>query len=212
MAGKATAQRVVTKIVEIGPVSEGGNEDISYSQPYTAHVTLRGSSDLLFHRWNCEAVKEKAEAAKNSKAKKTDNVESYVWRNEKGEICLPGEYVRQSIIHAAKFRQDPRSPRKSAMDLYKAALLCETELAPLGVKECDYLHMGRVVVQRQGVTRTRPAMRSGWTANFSITVILSEYVNPKDLHDVIVNAGRLVGVADFRPTYGRFQVTNWKVT
>ena len=43
------------------------------------------------------------------------------------------------------------------------------------------------------------------------TWIGSEYI-PKDvLNDVLTNAGRLVGVGDFRPTYGRFQITGFKV-
>ncbi|MGE9244407.1 hypothetical protein, partial [Escherichia coli] len=89
---------------------------------------VEGSSDFLFHRWNAEAVDEKAAAAKNSKAKKTDDVESYVYRTEDGDLAIPGEYLRGSIIHAAKFRQDPRSPRKSAMDLFKAAVVVTTPL------------------------------------------------------------------------------------
>jgi hypothetical protein len=31
------------------------------------------------------------------------------------------------------------------------------------------------------------------------------------LHDVIINAGRLIGVGDFRPTYGRFIVTKFDI-
>src|SRR4051812_49213750 len=98
-------------VTAIGPeVTNGGRETVEMTMPYTVDVTIKGCADLLFHRWNCEAVEEKAKAAKGSKAKKSDNIESYVYRNDDNELCMPGEYVRQSIIHAAKFRQDPRSP------------------------------------------------------------------------------------------------------
>jgi hypothetical protein len=119
--------------------------------------------------------------------------------------------VRQSIINAAKFRQDPRSPRKSAMDLYKAAVVPMTVLADLGRSTWDYLDTRRVQVQRNGVNRTRPALRAGWQAEFQFQVLLPEYVAPNDLHDVLINAGRLIGIADFRPTYGRFLVTSFDV-
>ncbi len=198
-----------SNVVHISEPTNGGSETIGASEPYSVAVSICGSADLLFHRWNCEAVDAKAKAAKNSKAKKTDDVESYVYRNESGELCLPGEYLRQAIIHAAKFKQDPRSPRKSAMDLYKAALVVETMLAPLGKAEWDYLDTRRCVVQRNGINRTRPAMRAGWKAVFQITVLLPEYVSRADLHDTITTAGRLVGVGDFRPTYGRFQVVQF---
>lgn len=194
----------------VGPDPTNGAADaISASQPYTVDVTIEGSADILFHRWNCEAVEEKAKAAKGSKAKKTDNVESYLFRDQKGMICLPGEYLRQSIIHAAKFRQDPRSPRKSAMDLYKAGVTSLTQLATLGKDKFDYEHRCRVQVQRNGVTRCRPAFLSGWSAVIQLMVLLPEYIRPNDLHDVVNAAGRLIGVGDFRPTYGRFLVKSF---
>lgn len=189
--------------------TNGAAEVIEFSMPYVAHIGIKGVADMLFHAWNCEAVEKKAGEAKGSKGKKTDNVESYVYRNDDNLICLPGEYLRQAIIAAAKFRQDPRSPRKSAMDLYKAGVLSLTALAPLGKETWDYLHKCRVQVQRNGVTRTRPAFRSGWEAEFDMMVNLPEYIRPDDLHEVIVNAGRLIGLADFRPTYGRFQVVGF---
>ena len=184
---------------------------IALGEPYIAAMTLEGSSSMLFHRWNVEAVEEKAKAAKGSAAKKSDDVESYVWRNDDGNICLPGEYVRQAIIMAAKFEQDPRSPRKSAMDLFKAGVVNLTELADLGVSKWDYEDRRRVMVQRNGITRTRPAMKSGWKADVELMVQLPEYIGPDFLRKVLDNAGRLIGVGDFRPTYGRFYVSAWSI-
>jgi hypothetical protein len=31
------------------------------------------------------------------------------------------------------------------------------------------------------------------------------------LHQVLGDAGRLVGVGDFRPTYGRFAINKWNI-
>ena len=194
----------------IGPVSDGGAHDIALTQPYAIKVGIEGTAPLLFHAWNVEAVQEKARAAKGSKSKKEDNVESYVYRNDMNEISLPGEYFRQAIIHAAKYIQDPRSPRKSAMDLFKAGLLVLTEYASLGKQTWDYLDQRRVVIQRNGVNRIRPAMLRGWRADFELQVILPEYISREILGAAIQNAGRLVGVGDFRPTYGRFQVVELK--
>lgn len=202
----------MTTVTEIDPVSNDGLAAIVTGMPYIARFTVKGTSAMLFHRWSVESIAEKAAAAKGSAAKKTDDTDSYVWRTEDGEIGLPGEYVRQAVIMAAKFRQDPRSPRKSAMDLYKAAVVSLTELGSLGTKTWDYLDQRRVMVQRNGVTRCRPAFHAGWSASFEFQVQLPEYVTDRDLLDVLVNAGRLVGVGDFRPTYGRFSVTAFGVT
>jgi hypothetical protein len=200
------------KVVPItDDVTNGGKRFIDATLPYVANVRIKGTADILFHRWNAEAVDEKAKAAKNSAAKKTDNVESYVYRNDQDEICIPGEYLRGAIILAAKYKQDPRSPRKSAMDLYKAGIVAITPLASLGVRDWDYEDRRRVVIQRSGVNRVRPAMKAGWQVEMRFLVTLPEYIDPPALHETIILAGRIGGLGDFRPTYGRFQVTRYDI-
>jgi hypothetical protein len=201
-----------TEVIAIGPeVTNGGKAAIEYAVPYVAAVTIVGVADLLFHRWNVEGVRVKGAAAKGSKAKKTDDLESYVYRDEAGDLAIPGEYLRQAVIHAAKFRQDPRSPRKSAMDLFKAGVVCLTPLASLHATDWDFEDRRRVMIQRNGITRVRPGMRSGWAIEVELLVNLPEYIPPDALQDVLVNAGRLIGLADFRPTYGRFCVQQFEV-
>lgn len=195
----------------IQDVSNDGKEAIETGLSYRVAIKIRGVSAFLFHRWSCDSVEAKSKASKNSKAKKTDDLESYVWRDEKGYLCLPGEYLRQSIIHAAKFKQDPRSPRKSAMDLFKAGILVITELASLKTKDWDFIDRRRVVIQRNAITRLRPAMLSGWEAEIAIEVLIPEYISQELLNEVVSSAGRLVGVGDFRPTFGRFQIVSFKM-
>ncbi len=97
------------------------------------------------------------------------------------------------------------------MDLYKAGVLNLTLLCDLGYKDWDYLDRRRVVIQRNGVTRIRPAMKTGWNAEFDLLVNTPEYIEPHILVEVVSQAGRLVGVGDFRPTFGRFTIKTWKV-
>jgi hypothetical protein len=196
-------------VEELSPVSNDGESQIILAAPYTVDVTIEGTTSMLFHRWSVESVAAKASAAKGSAAKKSDDVNSYVWRNDKNEICLPVEYVRQAIIQAARYRQDPRSPRKSAMDLYKAGVTALDEMATLGVDAWDYLDQRRVTVARSGITRSRPAMNAGWRASFQLMVLTPEYIDQVILREVLTDAGRLVGVGDFRPSYGRFGIVSF---
>jgi hypothetical protein len=96
------------------------------------------------------------------------------------------------------------------MDLFKAGLVVLTELASLGKETWDYLDQRRVVVQRNGVNRIRPAMYKGWRATVELQILLPEYITREVLGAAITNAGRLVGIGDFRPTYGRFHVVEFK--
>jgi len=202
---------MATRVTALSNVGNDAKSDIELQQPYMVEARIEGTAPLLFHRWSCEAISEKAAAKKGSAAKKTDNVESYIYRDEKGHIAIPSEYFRQSVIHAAKYRQDPRSPRKSAMDLFKAGLCTIGEMCSLGTEQPDYLDQRRVVIQRSGITRIRPAMTSGWKCTVSFQVLLPEYIDPQMLNDTLQYAGKIVGIADFRPSFGRFAVTGFSV-
>lgn len=195
----------------IGPVSNDAKFDVEMSRPFAVAVTIEGTAAFLCHRWSTEAVAEKAAAGKNTKAKKTDNVESYVYRTPNNEIGIPGEYLRQAIIEAGRWIQDPRSPRKSARDLFKAGVVSLTDVASLGKTEWDYLDARRVQVQRAGITRVRPAFLPGWRVEFEFQILIPEYLTPMMILNVITQAGRLVGLGDFRPTFGRFNVIKFEV-
>lgn len=201
-----------SSVTAISEVSNDAKSVIEFSEPYIATLTLQGSAPFLFHRWSVDGVEAKANAAKGSKAKKSDDLESYVYRNEKGELSIPSEYFRMSLINASKFKQDPRSPRKSAMDLFKAGVCCLDELCTLGIKDWDYVDRRRVMIQRNGITRCRPAVNLGWKVECQLQVLLPEYINSSLLNETIAAAGRLVGVGDFRPTFGRFQVVGFSAS
>lgn len=198
-------------VSEIRPVSNGASATIKALEPYTVRVTVKGVAPILFHAWNNEAVAAKGAAPKGSKAKKSDDLESYVYRTDKGNLGIRGVALHRGICEIARFYQDPRSPRKSAMDLMKAAVVPLTLLADTGAKEWDYVDRQRVVIQRSAVTRERPALKEGWEATFELLVNVPEYVSPALLNEMLVQVGRLNGLGDFRPTYGRFNVVHFEV-
>ena len=179
---------------EINAVSNDGLSVIESSIPYIVDVSVEGTAALLFHRWSVDGVEAKSKAAKGSKAKKSDDIESYIYRDDEGLLCIPAEYFRMSIINASKYRQDPRSPRKSAMDLFKAGVVSMNDLCCLGAKTWDYIDRRRVMIQRNGITRHRPAMHVGWKASMQFQVLIPEYISPTMLNETIQAAGRLVEI------------------
>lgn len=192
-------------------VSNGASEAISVTAPYRFAVTLVGDAPLLFHSWNIEAIEGKAAAKKGSVAKKTDDIESYTYRTPGGHLGIPGANFQACLREAGRYVPDPRSPRKSSMDLIRAGIVPLDIVAPFhGDKTTwDYEDRRRVTVQRAGVTRTRPAMNTGWEITFHMLVTTPEYLSPELVRQIIGQAGRTVGLCDFRPTYGRFSVSRF---
>ena len=64
---------------------------------------------------------------------------------------------------------------------------------------------------RSAITRTRPAFKKGWQVDFTLVSQVPEHITPDFLRKLVDNAGMLIGLGDFRPTYGRFKVVNWEV-
>lgn len=197
-------------VTAISEVSNDAKSVIEADIPYQVQFKLEGVAPFLFHRWSVDGVEAKSKAAKGSKAKKEDDVETYVYRNDDGELCIPAEYLRMAMVHAAKYKQDPRSPRKSAMDLVKAGLASLDDLCSIGKKDWDFIDRRRVMIQRSGITRYRPALFKGWRMSAEFQVLLPEYLSPEFVNELGQSAGRLIGLGDFRPTFGRFQVVNFQ--
>jgi hypothetical protein len=206
----------VAVMVDGGQVSNSGEFSILTQEPYIITLGIRGTSAILLHRYQTEDVEAKAKAGKNSAAKKTDNVEAYVYRDEEEHIGLPGTYIYACLQDAGRYMQDPRSPRKSARDLIKAGIVPITDLAPFMrdgeyVTKWDYVDQRRVTINRAAVTRSRPAMTTGWTCEWQLLVNAPEWLSPETVLTLANNAGRLCGIADFRPTYGRFAVSRFLI-
>jgi len=90
-------------------------------------------------------------------------------------------------------------------------ILCVSLVAGKPVEDWDYLDQRRVVVQRNAITRTRPAFTKGWECEFTLTSLLPEYITPEFLRVLVDEAGRIIGIGDFRPSHGRFVVSHWHV-
>ena len=218
----AKAAKKSAEIVALhGDISNSGEDSILSEAPYIASVRVVGVAPILFHRWQCDEVEIKSKLPPGSKGKKIDNIESYIHRDDNGIICLPGEYLRSTMIDpkngAAKYRQDPRSPRKSALDVFRAGVQSLTPLAPIHLadgslaEKWDFIDRRRAVVKGAGITRSRPGFSKGWSAEVQFLVISPGLIPPELLQDVLVDAGRLVGVADFRPSFGRFSIASFDV-
>ncbi len=188
-----------------------GNGLAAFDASYAVEVVLVGTAPILFRRYDDVSVERKARTAKNSQSRKSDDVESYVYRTNDGEIGIPARNFKACLREAGRSLPDPRSPRKSARDLVQSAIQVEPFIASLGRTTWDALDVQRVVLQRSAISRVRPMFREGWTVSFRVVVLAPEFIGPDWLHDLVSRAGRFVGLGDFRPDYGRFRMDSFQV-
>lgn len=122
-----------------------------------------------------------------------------------GRPCIPGEVIEASLVNAAK--------KQRMGDQAKAGLMCDGMYQleydgptdPMELWEDKRFRFVRGVrVQRNRVMRTRPKF-DNWSAEIEIK-FLPDIINERQIREIAVIAGDIIGVGDWRPKYGRFEV------
>ena len=114
---------------------------------------------------------------------------------------------------------------KTYKDLVRASVYVEPELIPFmrdgepitvpekpthNPNESFYVDVRPVIVARARVLRSRGAVGKGWKLEFALQVI-DDQLGLDVLQQILEEAGRTVGVGDFRPRFGRFRVERFSI-
>lgn len=172
--------------------------------------SVHGLSPLLQHRFGGE----KEIATKSPRAKAVSATDyskeylDYLYQDEEGVNCIPSTHFEATMTAAANSFSIPGHKGKRYRDRVKAFLLVEPLLIPI-MPQKFHVDTRPVVIQRQRVLRMRPCF-SEWSADFHIRVLDPQALPPEDVHQFLEYAGRFIGIGDFRPKFGRFEVTRFE--
>lgn len=186
----------------------------------TFQMEIQGIAPLLMHSARLADPMDdatKALAAVTGKRKKTDDDHVEVARLEHlGSLYISqefGPFVPGQNLEAALFRGAARTKQGTAL---KSALLVPMNVNPLlyrGPRTAEelwadktYVHRSSVKVGTSRVIRTRPVFPT-WSVAFEGELDL-EVVDKGSLQTIADTTGRLVGLGDWRPRFGRFTVTS----
>lgn len=180
-------------------------------------LDITGTAPMLMHSARLADPLDdatRALAKVTGKRKKTDDDHLEVARLEHaGSLYMSdlGPYVPGANVEACLFRGASKYKLMSAL---KSALLIPEEVNPLayrgprdvaGLWEAkQFVHRASVKVGTARVIRTRPVF-----AAWALTVageLDTEVVDPGSFEQLAETAGRLVGLGDWRPRFGRFDV------
>lgn len=175
-------------------------------------VRLTGRTPLLVNRFHETA---QLEATSGTHALTLDRLSpdedaaNRLYRLTDGQVYIPAENLRQSVIGAAGRH---KIGRRSASTDMAAALLIEPFAMPL-IGEWTVDARPVVIPATRGrVLRYRPIFED-WAIEARISVDI-RLVDAKLLRRIVDDAGDYVGIGDFRPAkkgpYGRFRVDRWQ--
>lgn len=137
--------------------------------------------------------------------------EASLYLDAKGRVIWPSRVLEACIAAGAKRTKEGKSAL-AAMFVDTDGVL-EYEGGPLSVAKLiaseDHRLTVGVRIQQSRLMRVRPFFKN-WTASFEVSV-LGEQVNTSTLTTWIENAGSFCGLGDWRPRYGRFELSSISV-
>ena len=179
----------------------------------TFRARIEGLSPLLMHRFSVEAEKAVEEQIKTKKADygtPEEEAEQAAYRIDGpgSELYLLGEAVYQSVVKAGVNFAVPGARGKTYKDAVKGMVMVVPDCIPLGTDKYE-IDSRRVRIQRGTCMRKRPRIDK-WGAEFEVVILDEEALPPPTMLAILQRAGQTVGVLDYRPRFGRFQVTSWE--
>lgn len=182
---------------------------------------IKGIAPLMMHNGRLadplDPVVKKIKAITDKKTKKTDadieklrrlEWEGSLYFDAKEGPFIPADAIERMIYDGAKKSKKGPSVLQGLVVLDDRAKLIYKGPRTLDklFKNDDFVDRRGVKVQRNRVFRTRPIFKA-WSLKFQV-LVATDVLNPSDVEKAVRDAGRLVGLGDYRPKFGRFEVTS----
>jgi hypothetical protein len=186
----------------------------------SVQIQLQGVSPLLCHNGQTADPRNtyaKAMKAVSGKRKKTDADYDELARLEwlaglyriDGDLVIPDYVIESAMIKGAmKSKRGPQAKcglfftEHSSLEFDgKPAAITDDTLSEMFASG-QFTHTIGVKVGMSKVMRTRPVFR-----NWSISITAQydpDVLNMRDVEEIAIDAGKLVGIGDWRPKHGRF--------
>lgn len=179
-------------------------------------IGIRGTCGLLQHRMPIDKVSIDAMKALTKVLQKNpDNEEAYtkeaalgVYKNDKEILCIPSTHIEGALVKSGVEERVAGKGKKTYKDYMKAFILIEPDMIPINPQKYE-IDRKFVIIQRARILRTRPLFKSGWEAIFNMT-ILDDTIPVDTVRDILIRAGSYVGIGDWRPKFGRFEVIKFE--
>lgn len=186
-------------------------------------VKITGTETLLMHSGLlADPLNEYARKMKSITSKRIKTDEDYealskyeflggLYYDKTIGVYVPSENIEACIRDAAKLKRGGKT--------IDQALRCATDRAPLiydGPKnpsdmfpDARFRDVRGVKIGKNRVIRTRPKFPIGWEVAFELQFDPS-VLSPTNLREYVEQAGEMIGLGDWRPRFGRFEVTSWR--
>lgn len=169
----------------------------------TYSVSIRGTRPLLMHRFDGGGVG--ARKKRGTIPSPDEEAKNALYKAHDGTIFVPSMWIEGALTNAAKdFKM---MGRRTFRDSVRASVVVDP--LEISIEPQEWVVDSRsAVVQRARILRARPRW-DNWTLKFTVQVS-DPRVTQNDLKQFLEEAGRTVGIGDYRPKFGLFEITEFK--
>ncbi len=207
---KATIKKTRSKSVKVLSRKQLVKDASLLKDELACHVTVKGMYPGLLMNSPASML-----AASKGKTKKRgeipspeEDAEIRAYRMRDKTLFIPNTAFKGTLINASAAYKIGRS---SAKQLVAGTVRIFPAEISLGTKKYE-IDMRPVVVQRSRIVRARPKLTE-WSASLFVIWDSSFGIKRDDLKKMLTDAGKRVGILDFRPQhcgeFGRFTVESF---
>lgn len=186
---------------------------------FNIHVTIEGTTPLLMNRFSEEnEVKVSSGVSKvavGTRGTPREQAEKKAYKDSDGMLYIPGPNIFACIIQAGKYHKNGKSKVTTLKSsLIPAGMALSKIVCPLGTKDFEVDSRSVVIPATGGRIMAHRPRLDEWSLSFTLEVD-EDMFSAEFARLVIDDAGRKIGLGDFRPDrkgpFGKFVVTGWKV-
>jgi len=170
------------------------------------YVRIKGTRPLLMHAPN--GLGNNPQRRRGEHPTPEEEAEAALYKDPQGNIVIPSVNIK------AMLREAGRNYKISGRKLtYGAAIRAGIEIEPFYVplKHNGWkVDLRPVVVQRSRIMRARPRFDE-WGLEFSIINKDPNVLLRDTMQRIVEDAGKWVGLCDYRPEFGLFRVEEFRV-
>lgn len=168
-------------------------------------VVIVGTRPLLMHSPQNIGVPKSSK--KSSNYDPEEEARAGLYTAPDGTIGVPGLAILAALRKAATEHKAAGKGRKSLKDFVYSGIRIDEDLIPIAPQEW-VIDARPAVVQRARIMRWRPRFDT-WKLTFHVEIVDPSTWNPVTLYNIVEDAGKFVGLLDFRPLFGTFKIESF---
>lgn len=188
----------------------------------TAIYTIKGSTPMMMHSERLanpfDPLTKEIKAISGKRKKTEDDLMEMarlewlggLYFNDEAGVHLPGYNIFACMIGGGKIHKLGTALKRAALVVEDTvAIVYDGPKTPAKLFENKaFVDMRSVKVGTAKITRCRPIFKN-WSCTFSVAYDENS-IQHSEIDQCVTSAGLMVGLGDYRPRFGRFEISNKK--